>query len=165
MKDSGEIVNEHAGSRDAMERYILVALFLIEQRWKYIVGREFLPENITPKQWLFLVILGNVFERPPSMQEMAEAMSTTHQNVKQLAVRLEEKGFIRIKPDRDRRILRLETTPRFHEFWSRRDEKDRAAVGSLFESLDDDEVEDLFRIFAKLEGASKRRYMEYRKRR
>ncbi|MDI6842658.1 MAG: MarR family transcriptional regulator [Methanothermobacter wolfeii] len=162
MKDMETVRMEHMASRDAMERYILVALFLIEQRWSYIIGREFRDGNITTKQWLFLVMLGNVFERPPSMQEMAEAMSTTHQNVKQLAVRLEDKGLIRIKPDpQNRRMLRLEPAEGFHRFWAGRDKRDAEAVKSLFDSLDDEEVKSLFNIFAKLEEASKERYLEY----
>lgn len=165
MKDMQAIRDEHRETRESMERYILVALFLIEQRWSYIVSREFREDGITAKQWLFLVILGNVFERPPSMQEMADAMSTTHQNVKQLAVRLEDKGLLRIKKDpENRRILRLEPTGRFHEFWAGRDERDAATLKSLFDSLDDEEVKSLFNVFSKLEEASKQRYMEYRKR-
>jgi len=165
MKDMQEIRDAHGETRESMERYILVALFLIEQRWSYIVSREFLKDDITAKQWLFLVILGNLFERPPSMQEMADAMSTTHQNVKQLAVRLEDKGLIKIKQDpENRRIMRLEPTERFHEFWAGRDEMDALTVKSLFDSLDDEEVKSLFNIFSKLEEASKQRYMEYRKR-
>ncbi|MBE2900431.1 MarR family transcriptional regulator [Methanothermobacter thermautotrophicus] len=160
-----EIRDAHGETRESMERYILVAHFLIEQRWSYIVSREFLEDDITAKQWLFLVILGNVFERPPSMQEMADAMSTTHQNVKQLAVRLEDKGLIKINQDpENRRIMRLEPTERFHEFWAGRDERDTHTVKSLFNSLDDEEVKSLFNIFSKLEEASKQRYMEYRKR-
>jgi DNA-binding MarR family transcriptional regulator len=165
MKDMQEIRDAHGETRESMERYILVAHFLIEQRWSYIVSREFLEDDITAKQWLFLVILGNVFERPPSMQEMADAMSTTHQNVKQLAVRLEDKGLIKINQDpENRRIMRLEPTERFHEFWAGRDERDTHTVKSLFNSLDDEEVKSLFNIFSKLEEASKQRYMEYRKR-
>ena len=165
MRDMQAIRNEHRKSRDAMERYILVTNFLIEQRWSYIVSREFLEDGITAKQWLFMVILGNMFERPPSMQEMADAMSTTHQNIKQLAVRLENKGLIRIKQDlKNRRILRLEPTKRFHEFWAGRDERDAATVKYLFDSLDNEEVKRLFDIFSKLEEASKKRYLEYRRR-
>ncbi|MEJ8542929.1 MarR family transcriptional regulator [Methanothermobacter wolfeii] len=162
MKDMQAIRDEHRETRESMERYILVALFLIEQRWSYIVSREFREDGITAKQWLFMVILGNVFERPPSMQEMADAMSTTHQNVKQLAVRLEDKGLIRIKPDpQNRRMLRLEPAEGFHRFWAGRDKRDAEAVKSLFDSLDDEEVKSLFNIFAKLEEASKERYLEY----
>ncbi|WP_432704107.1 hypothetical protein ACRERI_04495 [Methanothermobacter thermautotrophicus] len=96
---------------------------------------------------------------------MADAMSSTHQNVKQLAVRLEDKGLLRIKQDpENRRMLRLEPTGRFHEFWAGRDERDAATLKSLFDSLDDEEVKILFNVFSKLEEASKQRYMEYRAR-
>ncbi|MCC7557999.1 MAG: MarR family transcriptional regulator [Methanobacteriaceae archaeon] len=165
MKDSDVIKEEHGvGERLGMEKYILVVLFLVQQRWGYIINKEFMEDNITTKQWLMLVILGTAFTHDPSMEEMAQAMSTTHQNVKQLATRLENRGLLKIERDpENRRILRLKLTEEHHNFWENRREKDLKAIKSLFNGLNDEEVKNLFEIMYKLEKLSLNLYEEYKK--
>ncbi|MDI6644782.1 MAG: MarR family transcriptional regulator [Methanobacteriaceae archaeon] len=164
MKDSDELKEEHAlGERLDMEKYILVVLFLIQQRWGYIINKEFLEDNITTKQWLMLVVLGNAFNNPPSMQEMAEAMSTTHQNVKQIATRLEDRGLLKIERDpNNRRILRLKLTDKYHNFWKNRTKNDINTIKALYKGLTDEEVKRLFEIIYKLEKLSQNLYQDYK---
>ncbi len=160
MKDIEKVMpNQPFGERLKMEKYILVILFLIQQRWSYIINKEFAKDNITTKQWLLLVILGNAFDHDPSMQEMAEAMSTTHQNVKQLASRLQDSGFLKIERDPDnKRILRLKFTEQCYKYWRKRDEEDIESITNLFNVLDDEEVISLFGIMNKLEKLSQIQY-------
>lgn len=164
MKNSDKIKEEHSqGERLDMEKYILVVLFLVQQRWGYIINKEFLEDNITTKQWLMLVVLGSAFNHPPSMQEMAEAMSTTHQNVKQLATRLEDRGLLKIEHDpHNRRMLRLKVTEKYHNFWKKRTKKDLNTIKALYNGLTDEEVEIFFEIMYKLEKLSKTLYQEYK---
>lgn len=146
MKSSDEIKLEYGmGERLELEKYILVFIFLIQQRWDYIINKEFIKNQITTKQWLFLVILSNAFTQPPSMQEMATAMSTSHQNVKQLAIRLENKEMIKIERDpTNKRILCLKTTEKHDEFWKKRDDTDVEFIKKLFNDLDYGQLKDLF---------------------
>ncbi|MCK9152254.1 MarR family transcriptional regulator [Methanobacterium alcaliphilum] len=166
MKDSDEIMAEYdVGDLLEMEKYTLVVLFLIQQRWSYIINKEFSEDQITTKQWLLLVILGNAFNHAPSMQEMAEAMSTTHQNVKQLATRLEDRGLLNIERDfNNKRILRLKVTDEYGKFWKKRSESDEKSIKELFNGLDNAEIKNLFEIMAKLEKLSLALYNEYKNR-
>ena len=155
MKDSDTIKAEYNAERMDMEKYILVALFLVQQRWSYVIGRELAEDNITTKQWLMVIVMAHAFQSPPSMQEVADAMSTTHQNVKQLATRLEARGFLKIKRDpENRRILRLEVTDECQNYWERRAPEDIKTINAHFEALDDEEINSLFHIMAKLEKSS-----------
>ena len=165
MKNPDELKNEHDnGQRLDMEKYILVILFLIQQRWTYTINKEFQRDNITTKQWLMLIVLGNAFEHAPSMQEVANAMSITHQNVKQLAVRLESEGFITIERDeKNKRILRLKVTEKSEEYWNERAEDHAKSIRSYFKDLDDDEIVSLFHIMGKLEKLSGEMYKETKK--
>ncbi len=162
MKDIEKVMsNPSFGERLDMEKYILVILFLVQQRWGYIINKEFAKDNITTKQWLLLVILGNAFDHDPSMQEMAEAMSTTHQNVKQLATRLQDSGFLKIERDaNNKRILRLKFTEKCYKYWEKRDEDDAESITNLFNVLDDEEVISLLGIMSKLEKLSQTQYDE-----
>lgn len=166
MKDSDQIKKEYdVGVRLDMERYILVVLFLVQQRWGYIISKELASEQITTKQWLMMIVLANAFQSPPSMQEVADAMSTTHQNVKQLATRLETRGFLNIERDPDnKRILRLMVTEECSQFWEKRTTEDIKSITSLFQGLEDDEVKSLFEIMAILERTSGELYLDAKNR-
>lgn len=147
--------------RSEMEQYILVFLFLIQQRWGYYIGKKLADDKITTKQWLMMIIIENAFTHDPSMQEVADALSTTHQNVKQLAIRLEARGFLKIERDHDnKRILRLKTTDASHEYWDKRSPEDLKSITAVFEGLDDDEVGSLFKVMLKLEKLSDNLYQE-----
>lgn len=148
-------------NRFEMEQYILVFIFLIQQRWGYIINKKLADGNITTKQWLMMIVIENAFDHDPSMQEVADALSTTHQNVKQLAVRLEARGFLRIERDSEnRRILRLRTTEECRNYWEKRTPEDAKSIISLFKGLKDSEVQSLFEIIMKLEKISENLYRE-----
>ena len=165
MKDSDTIKAEFETERLDMEKYILIVLFLVQQRWSYVIGKELATDEITTKQWLMMIIMANAFKTPPSMQEVADAMSTTHQNVKQLATRLEDRGFLKIERDpNNRRILRLKVTDDCHQFWEKRASKDIKTIDKHFEGLNDKEVRSLFEIMGKLEKISQNLYVESKKR-
>lgn len=165
MKSSKEIQKEHdVGKRLEMEKYILVILFLIQQRWSYTISKEFQKDQITTKQWLMLIVVGSAFNHDPSMQDVADAMSITHQNVKQLATRLENSGFIIIERDpKNKRILRLKTTEKSLEYWKSREEEHAKSIATYFKDLEDEEIESLFNIMGKLEIISGKLYNEAKK--
>ena len=55
-----------------------------------------LPVN----NFFFLICLSLFREDPPTLKELSELMGTSHQNVKQIALKLERKGFISILRDK-----------------------------------------------------------------
>jgi DNA-binding MarR family transcriptional regulator len=143
---------DFSSGRLDMARFILVMVFIIEQRWSYIIEKELEPDGITAKQWLMLVVIGAGFKTPPSIQEVADAMSTSHQNVKQVAAGLERRGFMTLERDeKNKRIIRLKVTDKGYELFKKREENDIKAIYSLFENLGDDEMQALFNIMAKMD--------------
>ncbi len=164
MKDSNEIKEEYRSERLEMEKYILIVLFLIQQRWGYIIGKDLADDQITTKQWLMMIVMANAFRNPPSMQEVADALSTTHQNVKQLATRLEARGFLKIERDpENRRINRLKVTGECFEYWDKRTPENTRSIVSLFQGLEDVDIKNLFEIMGKLERTSSELYKEAKK--
>ena len=105
--------------------------------------------DLTTRQWLLLAVLAKGFPgRAPSLTEAAQAYGTSRQNVKQIALGLEARGWLRLVPDpRDGRAIRLELTGRVAVF----DEPEGRARGrDLLEAalggLTRDEVIDLRRL-------------------
>lgn len=83
-----------------------------------LLDRILSRHNVTSKQWFLLLIIFNLFEHPPTIKEVAKVMSSSHQNVKQVALKLEEKGMLRLEKDKkDLRVTRLAVTEKSYEFW------------------------------------------------
>jgi DNA-binding MarR family transcriptional regulator len=74
--------------------------------------------DLTTRQWLLLAVLAQGFPgRAPSLSEAAAAYGTSRQNVKQIAIGLESRGFVHLVPDgSDGRMTRLVLTDRIRIF-------------------------------------------------
>jgi DNA-binding MarR family transcriptional regulator len=141
-----------ASSRVDMAKFILIMVFLLEQRWRYIIEKELEPDGITTKQWLMAIVISSGFKYSPSIREVSDVLSTTHQNVKQIAAGMERRGFMTMERDPgNKRIIRLTVTEKCHALFKKREGHDVRSVLSLFEGLTDDEVKALFSIIAKME--------------
>lgn len=164
MTDSEAIKAEYASSRLDMAKFSLIMVFLTEQRWRYIIEKELEPDGITTKQWLMSIVISAGFRRPPSIQEVADALSTTHQNVKQIAAGMERRGFMTLERDpQNKRIIRLKVTDKCTELFQRRSENDERSMLSMFENLTDDELRSLFNIVAKVEYRAGQLYEDAKK--
>ena len=118
----------------AEQRFIFGSLFLLSNKLQ-IIGDQFLAEGgMTLRQW-FLTVMIQQFDAPdgPTLGEVARLMGTSHQNVKQLALKLQEKEFLTLAKDtRDARILRLRLTEKCHSFWAARAESQGRFIDQLF---------------------------------
>ncbi len=89
--------------------------------------------GLTTRQWLLLAVLTRGFPGgEPSLTETAAVYGSSRQNVKQIAIGLERRGFLRLVPDaRDGRTTRLALTDKVGMF----DEPDgRVRAIALLES-------------------------------
>lgn len=78
---------------------------------------------------------------PPTMKRFAAGLAMSHQNLKQIALSLERKGFVEIRPDPlDARARRLHLTERHHQLWRERDDADHAEVARWTAALTADDV-------------------------
>jgi DNA-binding MarR family transcriptional regulator len=68
--------------------------------------------GLTTRQWLLLAIMLRAFpDHSPTLTEAAEVHGSSRQNVKQVALGLEARGFLRLAPDPlDGRAVRLMRT-------------------------------------------------------
>lgn len=123
-------------------KFIFGSLFVLANKMQAI-GDKYL-EEITAKQWLLLVTVSQFEENPPTLGQVATFMGTSHQNAKQIALKLENKGFINIEKDlRDSRALRLSITSACKAYFKEREGKDTLFLEELFKSLNHEEVHGL----------------------
>ena len=80
------------------KRFALFGYFFAMSNRLQTVGDRFY-EEITCKQF-FLMICLRLFENgAPTINELSEIMGCSHQNVKSIAGKLEEKGYLEIRPE------------------------------------------------------------------
>lgn len=139
-------------------------IFFLSNRLEYLGDNELRKDGLTTKQWQLIAVTGKYFTHPPSVSEVAEILSTTHQNIKQIVLKLQEKGFISIEKDeKDRRVLRLILTEKNREYWESKSNEDVAFISSLFSALTDQEIRELYFLLNKLEKNIDLRYDEINK--
>ena len=132
-------------------RYALFGLLFALQNRLQAVGDTFY-EEITCKQF-FLMACMNLFQGElPTVQDLAEVMGSSHQNVKQILNKLEQKGYLKLEPDEeDRRKLRISLT----EYATLTGEKYRAKedefMTGLFDGVAEEEAKQAFLTLSKME--------------
>lgn len=135
------------------KKFIFGSLFLLSNRLQVIGDKYLEKEGITTKQWLLIVMIAQFVDSIPTLSEVAQLMGSSRQNVKQLALRLQEKGFVSIKKDeRDSRVLRLKLTEKSTVFWEERREKDEQFIIDIFNGLSEEEIHIMCNGFNKLFG-------------
>jgi len=114
----------------------------LAQAWNRRADRELATDGLTTRQWMLLHVAGDLAGDPPSLSRVADRMGTSHQNVKQLALRLQERDLAALRTDpRDRRTVRLVITRPGRDLLEARAERDRELVQRFFTPLDDGEID------------------------
>lgn len=105
-----------------------------------VLGNHFLGE-ITAKQWFVTVCLMMFYKAPPTLTELSKTVGSSRQNVKQLVLKLVEKGFLTLtkSPD-DARALKVWYTPELVRFSEDYDERSRLLLTELFSGFSREEL-------------------------
>ncbi len=100
------------------EQMIFALILIIANRMDTLLGREFKEYDVTTKQWFLIATIENLFDKPPTIKSVAGKMGSSHQNIKQIALKLQQKGLLKLEKDKkDARITRLKMTEQSYEFW------------------------------------------------
>jgi DNA-binding MarR family transcriptional regulator len=120
------------------------------------LDQELASGGITSQQGALLQFI-EAQPQPPTMGQVAEGLSMSHQNVKQIALVLQRKGFVDITVDaQDRRARRLVLTEHHHSFWRQRNPADFSSVQDWLSVLDDREVAQTVAALSRLRHSLKR---------
>ena len=138
-------------------------LLFLCHRLEYIADSELQKDDLTTKQYLTVVVIENLYDHPPSISELAESLSSTHQNIKQIALQLQKKGFIKIERDpKDKRTWRLNVTEKNKAYWNSRAKEHEAIVRSFFASLTDTEIQAFSAFLLRLIMGTNETYRKFR---
>ena len=80
-------------------------------------------------------------------------MGSSHQNVKQILLKLEKKGFIVFEPDKnDKRKQRIKITDYCRKFCEKNDDMSRAIMGRMFAGVSEKEINTTIQTIMKIEN-------------
>jgi len=131
--------------------FIFGAVIVVANRMDTLLERELSQFNITAKQWFLSISVASLFEHPPTMKEAAREMGTSHQNVKQVALKLQEKKLLHLKKDeKDARVTRLHFTKESEEFWAKTSGESLNFTQELFAGITEEELASTRRALAKM---------------
>lgn len=124
------------------QKYIFGSLFYISNKLQAIGDQYLAQDDMTTKQWFLTIMLSRFSDHAPTLSEVAERLGNSRQNVKQLALKLQEKGFLKlVKDDQDARAVRLVLTEKNREYWDKRQQKDEHFLIELFSNLSESEMD------------------------
>ena len=118
--------------------FLIGLLSAYENRFQTVADSFF--EEITWKQF-FAIICINLCKESPTINELSEVMASSHQNVKQILLKLEKKGFIEMIPDeRDRRKQRIVITEKCNDFCRRNEKECGIQINKMYEGISEEQL-------------------------
>ena len=122
-----------------MSYFLLGLLSAFENRFQAVADSAM--KEVSWKQF-FAIICINMCKKKPTVKELAEIMGSSHQNVKQILLKLEKKGFVYITVDEsDKRKQRIELTDYCREFCAKNDEMTMRIMKKMFEGVSEEQLQ------------------------
>ncbi len=134
--------------------YLLGLISAFENRFQAMA--DSIMQEISWKQF-FAIICINMCKEAPTLKELSDMLGSSHQNVKQILLKLEKKNFIRFQDDEtDKRKQRIMLTDHCREFCEKNDEMSKSIMEKMFDGITEEEIattiKTIIRIEKKLSG-------------
>ncbi len=121
---------------------------------KYQAAADKFFKEITWKQF-FAIICINLCKEPPTLNDLSEVMGSSHQNVKQILLKLEGKGFVSIMTDeKDKRKQRFYVTDKCRKFLEANDNQSKTSsqiIAQIFEGVSEKDLAVTIETIMKME--------------
>lgn len=129
--------------------FLLGLLSAFENRFQAVADSAM--KEISWKQF-FAIICINLCKEKPTVKELAEIMGSSHQNVKQILLKLEKKGFVRITVDEsDKRKQRIELTDYCRDFCAKNDEMSTNIMKKMFAGISEEQLQGTIQTIVQIE--------------
>lgn len=107
---------------------------------RYQASADLFFKEVTWKQF-FAIICINLCKDNPTINELSDIMGSSHQNVKQILVKLEKKGFVQLVTDQnDKRKQRIFVTEQCNEFCKSNEKQSKEMVEQIFEGISTEQI-------------------------
>ncbi|HJB16670.1 MAG TPA: MarR family transcriptional regulator [Candidatus Blautia excrementipullorum] len=129
--------------------FLLGLLSAFENRFQAVADRTM--KEISWKQFFAIICISMCKDRP-TVKELAEILGSSHQNVKQILLKLEKKGFISISADEnDKRKQRIQLTEYCIEFCAKNEEMTSAVMEKMFMGISEKQLQATIQTIIQIE--------------
>ncbi len=134
--------------------YFLIGLLsAFENRFQAMADKAI--GEISWKQF-FAIICINMCRENPTIKELADILGSSHQNVKQILLKLEQKGFVEMYADEhDKRKQKISLTEYCMDFCEKNDEMNVRTMEKLFEGLSEEQLQTTIATIIQIENNMK----------
>ena len=120
------------------QAFMLGMLSAFDNRFQACADKFF--KEITWKQF-FAIICINICKEHPTINELSEVMGSSHQNVKQILLKLENKEFVTMIPDKkDKRKQRIALTRKCMDFCEKNDAQSKEIIWKIFDGIHEEQL-------------------------
>ena len=134
------------------QAFLLGLLSAFDNRYQAAADRFF--KEITWKQF-FAIICINLCKEPPTLNDLSEVMGSSHQNVKQILLKLEGKGFVSMMADeKDKRKQRYFVTDKCRKFLEANNNQSKTSsqiIAQIFDGVSDKDLTVTIKTIMKME--------------
>lgn len=141
-----EIFEQYNCDTEHRMQAIFSSIFVLQNRMQ--TAGEKLQTQISMKQWLLLVMTACCPE-PRTLTNVGNFIGCSRQNIKKLALALEKKGFVRLLSGGNNSVC-IELTDKVDQYAEEMGERHLQSLKLLFSDFNEEEIEQLFRLYAKL---------------
>ncbi|MBR5973685.1 MAG: MarR family transcriptional regulator [Clostridiales bacterium] len=132
------------------EYYLLGLLSAFQNRFQAVADSAM--KEISWKQF-FAIVCINMCKEPPTLKELSDIFGSSHQNLKQILIKLEKKDFIEFRPDEaDKRKQRIVLTKQCLDFCNRSDDMTRMIMGKMFGGIPKKDIETTIKTITRIEA-------------
>lgn len=119
--------------------FLLGILSAFDNRFQAMADKTI--KEISWKQF-FAIICINLCNKNPTINELSEILGSSHQNVKQILLKLEKKGFVNICVDKaDKRKQRIELTNYCKDFCKKNDKMSAQIITKMFDGISEKQLQ------------------------
>lgn len=130
--------------------FLLGLLSAFENRFQAMADK--MIGEISWKQF-FAIICIQMCKEDPTINDLSDVLGSSHQNVKQILLKLESKGLVEFKPDaKDKRKQRVVLTKKCHDFCKRNDDVGRDVMEKMFAGIPEKDLNKTIQTIMKIES-------------
>lgn len=143
-----ELIERFKISREHQIKAIFSTLFIAENKLQTIFDKE--DPNITLKQFMLLTMIKQSKE-PLTLTQLGKLLGCSRQNIKKLAVHLEQKGFVKIEQNTNNsRAASIKPTQKLFQYFDKVKTSHQQKLNYLFKDYTDEEIQQLFDLLMRL---------------
>ena len=150
MKLDDVIKSDKIDFSEVPPQYFLLGLMsAFENRFQTIADNTM--KEISWKQF-FAIICINMCKEAPTINELSEVLGSSHQNVKQILLKLEKKGFIKFDVDKiDKRKQRIFLTKTCQKFCEKNNESSIQIMQKMFEGISEKDIKTTIKTIIRMD--------------